>query len=106
MLSSFVCALKLEPNFVNSAAQVEKASTTRLTKSAPKEPEDEDVVMESEPEPVETQQDLDEDMDEDEPKPKRKRKPKKVWPVGRNGLKKKRITKTRMSMDAKGYMGA
>lgn len=37
-------------------------------------------------------------------KPKRKRKEKKVIPVGRNGLKKRRFVKSRMTMDSKGYM--
>lgn len=36
----------------------------------------------------------------------KKRKPKKVWPVGRNGIKKRRVEKARMTQDAKGYMGA
>jgi DNA polymerase delta subunit 3 len=40
------------------------------------------------------------------PKPKPKKRPeKKVVPVGRNGLKKKRVVKSRMTTDAKGYMG-
>ena len=40
------------------------------------------------------------------PKPKpKKRREKKVVPVGRNGLKKKRVVKSRMTNDAKGYMG-
>lgn len=47
---------------------------------------------------------------DDEPpevKPKRSRKRAgKVVPVGSNGLKKKRVVKSRMSLDAKGYMGA
>lgn len=47
------------------------------------------------------------DMDvDDEPivkKPK-KRRPAKVIPVGRNGLKKKRVVKTRTTTDAKGYI--
>lgn len=46
------------------------------------------------------------DMDtDDEPivKPK-KRAPKRVVPVGRNGLKKKRVIKSRTTTDAKGYM--
>ncbi|KAL4064583.1 DNA polymerase subunit Cdc27-domain-containing protein [Scleroderma yunnanense] len=46
------------------------------------------------------------DMDvDDEPivKPK-KRQPRKVVPVGRNGLKKKRVVKTRTTTDAKGYI--
>jgi DNA polymerase delta subunit 3 len=46
-------------------------------------------------------------MDDDiAPKPKpKKRREKKVVPVGRNGLKKKRVVKSRMTTDAKGYMG-
>jgi hypothetical protein len=37
--------------------------------------------------------------------PPRKRKAKKVIPVGRNGLKKRRVEKSRTSFDEKGYMG-
>lgn len=36
----------------------------------------------------------------------RKKKEKKVIPVGSNGLKKKRVMKSRMKIDDKGYMGA
>jgi DNA polymerase delta subunit 3 len=60
-----------------------------------------DVEMEDrEPEP------------EPEPEPKRaptrknQRKPKKEVPVGRNGLKKRRVVKSRMTTDEKGYFGA
>lgn len=47
---------------------------------------------------------------DDEPAEVKRRKPrkkteKKAVPVGRNGLKKKRVVKSRMSTDAKGYMG-
>lgn len=38
------------------------------------------------------------------PKP-RKRKEKKVIPIGSNGLPKKKILKSRMKTDEKGYMG-
>jgi hypothetical protein len=48
--------------------------------------------------------DMDEDMD-DIPKPKRKKKEKKVAPIGKNGLPKRRIVKTRTTMDSKGFMG-
>ncbi|KAI0303654.1 hypothetical protein B0F90DRAFT_1308269 [Multifurca ochricompacta] len=34
------------------------------------------------------------------------RKPKKVIPVGRNGLKKRRVVRSRMTTDEKGYLGA
>lgn len=45
-------------------------------------------------------------IDDTIPKPKpKKRREKKVVPVGRNGLKKKRVMKSRMTVDAKGYMG-
>lgn len=55
----------------------------------------EDREPEPEPEP------------EPKPKPTRKtRKPKKEVPVGRNGLKKRRVVKSRMTTDAKGYIGA
>ena len=57
----------------------------------------EDREAEPEPEP------------EPKPKPARKpqqRKPKKVVPVGRNGLKKRRLVKSRMTTDDKGYFGA
>ncbi|EMD40683.1 hypothetical protein CERSUDRAFT_91421 [Gelatoporia subvermispora B] len=52
--------------------------------------EDADAVHDSEPERVKA-------------KPK-KRKEKKVIPVGRNGLKKKRVMKSRTKIDDKGYM--
>lgn len=53
-------------------------------------------------------QDEDVSMEEEVPaKPKPKpRKPKNVIPVGRNGLKKRKVTKTRRTMDASGYMRA
>jgi DNA polymerase delta subunit 3 len=37
---------------------------------------------------------------------KTQRKPKKEVPVGRNGLKKRRVVKSRMTTDEKGYFGA
>ncbi|RDB23473.1 hypothetical protein Hypma_009139 [Hypsizygus marmoreus] len=43
-------------------------------------------------------------VDDSVPKPKpKKRREKKVIPVGRNGLKKKRVIKSKQSIDAKGY---
>ena len=50
--------------------------------------------------------DMDVDYDVDDiPKPRRKKKEKKVIPVGKNGLKKRRVVKTRTAMDDKGFMG-
>ncbi|KAI0375700.1 hypothetical protein BV20DRAFT_959727 [Pilatotrama ljubarskyi] len=84
-------------------ALVEKASASR---PAPRKPEpesepteDEDVEMAQEPEPELIQE------QDDNPKPRPlKKKEKKIVPVGRNGLKKKRVMKSRMTVDAKGYM--
>ncbi|KAJ7623740.1 DNA polymerase subunit Cdc27 [Roridomyces roridus] len=51
--------------------------------------------------------DVEADMSDPDPAPKRapvKRKPKKVVPIGRNGLKKRRVVKSKTTLDAKGYM--
>lgn len=54
-------------------------------------------------------QDLNDDDDDDDipivPKQPRKKRVKKVVPVGSNGLKKRRVVKTRMETDERGYMG-
>lgn len=47
---------------------------------------------------------LGEEEEEDVKPQAKKRKSKKVIPVGRNGLKKRRILKSRTTTDAKGYM--
>jgi DNA polymerase delta subunit 3 len=47
---------------------------------------------------------LDEDEDEDIKPQAKKRRSKKVVPVGRNGLKKRRVLRSRTTTDAKGYM--
>ena len=76
-------------------------------REVPSEPEDQ-TTPEAEPEPSQASEDvvmIDVSDDEPEKKP-RKRKAKKAWPKGRNGLKKRRIMKSRMTMDEKGYMGA
>lgn len=49
---------------------------------------------------------VDEEPPEVKPKKPRKKAEKKVVPVGKNGLKKKRVVKSKMALDAKGYMGA
>ncbi|KAJ7233010.1 DNA polymerase subunit Cdc27 [Mycena rebaudengoi] len=73
---------------------------------------DDDIVTRaSRPEPEtereeESVEDVDVDMSDGDSKPKPvvKRKPKKVVPVGRNGLKKKRVVKSKTRVDEKGYM--
>lgn len=87
------------------AALVERASASRPAPVKP-EPADDDEDVEMAPEPAAEAQQASED-EEAAPKPKpRKKTQKKVVPVGRNGLKKKRTMKSRMTVDAKGYMGA
>ncbi|KAH9846977.1 DNA polymerase subunit Cdc27 [Lenzites betulinus] len=87
-------------------ALVEKASASRPARIKPEPVDDSDVEMAPEPSEVEDVQPTQQDDDDDlvlKPKP-RKRKEKKVVPVGRNGLKKKRVMKSRMTVDPKGYM--
>lgn len=59
----------------------------------------------AEPADAEDSMYVDDEPTEVKPKRPRKKVEKKVVPVGRNGLKKKRVVKSRMSVDAKGYMG-
>ncbi|KAI0677487.1 DNA polymerase subunit Cdc27-domain-containing protein [Trametes maxima] len=86
-------------------ALVEKASASRPPPTQVQHAEDSDGDVEMAQEPDrDPEPELEE---EDTPKPKpRKKKAKKVVPVGRNGLKKRRVMKSRMTVDAKGYMGA
>ncbi|KAI0638246.1 DNA polymerase subunit Cdc27 [Trametes polyzona] len=87
---------------------VEKASASRPPPK--KAVEDSDVEMAGEDASQDaatpSQEPEVEAQDDDvAPKPKpRKRKEKKVVPVGRNGLKKRRVMKSRMTVDSKGYM--
>jgi DNA polymerase delta subunit 3 len=84
--------------------QVTKVSRTASVSEPATSPPATDVEMEGrdpEPDP------------EPEPEPERaptrkkpQRKPKKEVPVGRNGLKKRRVVKSRMTTDEKGYFGA
>jgi len=55
--------------------------------------------------PVKMEEEEDVDMVDDTAvsKPQKKRKAKAVIPVGQNGLKKRKVTKTKYSTDAKGY---
>jgi len=91
--------------------EVEKVTVAAPTKPLPKSKSKPKVVESSDEEETTEPGDGEDSMYvDDEPaevKPKRSRKKteKKVAPVGRNGLKKKRIVKSKMTLDAKGYMG-
>ena len=73
----------------------EKRPPTRETSPEPTADEGEDTEM----------QDLEDISMEEEPVQKRPKKIKEEWPVGRNGLGKRRIEKERTSTDEKGYVG-
>ncbi|KAJ8581659.1 hypothetical protein M405DRAFT_868473 [Rhizopogon salebrosus TDB-379] len=54
---------------------------------------------------AEEEGDEEEEEEEEDFKPQaKKKKPKKVAPIGRNGLKKRRVMKSRTTTDTKGYM--
>lgn len=79
----------------------------RPTSNAPPTSDEDDIEMATDPEADEEEEEAKEEDSDDmisKPQPK-KRKPKKVWPAGRNGIKKKRIVKAEMKIDEKGYMG-
>lgn len=81
---------------------------TRVTRDPPSTAHP--TELEASPTSLPHDEDVDVDMAaaDEEPKIKpqlRKKKPKKVIPVGRNGLKKRRVEKSRTSFDEKGYMG-
>jgi len=92
--------------------EVEKITVAAPTRPPPKSRpkskvvESSDEEEQNEPEDPEDSMYVDDEPAEVKPKKPRKKVEKKVVPVGRNGLKKKRIVKSRMSLDGKGYMGA
>lgn len=63
-------------------------------------------MPDTEPEPASEDAIMVDDSDDEPVKKPRKRKERKVWPKGQNGLRKRRVMKSRMTTDAKGYMGA
>lgn len=91
--------------------EVEKVTiavpTKQRLKSKPKLKVDESSDEEEQAEPGDAGDSMYVDDEPAEIKPKRQRKKaeKKIVPVGRNGLKKKRVVKSKMSTDEKGYMG-
>lgn len=89
------------------ADQVIRVSRLSTSTSASVPPTEDELVPSEEeddrPSAVNTDVDMEDDTDFVKPQPK-KRKPKKVIPVGRNGLKKKRVEKSRMK-EENGYMG-
>lgn len=62
-------------------------------------------MPDTEPEPASEDAIMVDDSDDEPVKKPRKRKERKVWPKGQNGLRKRRVMKSRMTTDAKGYMG-
>jgi len=75
---------------------ISEPATTPPATDVEMEDREQDPEPEPEPEPARARA----------PTRKTRRKPKKEVPVGRNGLKKKRVVKSRMTTDEKGYFGA
>jgi len=92
--------------------EVERVTTAVPTKPLHKSKSKSKVVESSDeeepPEPGGVEEDsmyVDDEPAEVKPKKTKKKAEKKVVHVGKNGLKKKRVVKSKMSLDAKGYMG-
>jgi DNA polymerase delta subunit 3 len=92
----FFCILKCVTSRPDQVTRVSRTASVSESATSPPatDVEMEDREPEPEPEPVRA------------PTRKTQRKPKKEVPVGRNGLKKKRVVKSRMTTDDKGYFGA
>lgn len=93
-------------NIALALDEVEKVSRVPSTNASSNERDE----FEDEVDGDESMHDQDEDVhmsDDRSTKAKvtRKRKPKVVIPVGRNGLKKRKVTKTRRTKDSNGYIG-
>lgn len=78
----------------HTPVSISESATTPPATDVEMENRDPEPEPEPEPEPARA------------PKRKTQRKPKKELPVGRNGLKKRRVVKSRMTTDEKGYFGA
>ena len=101
-----VCAFSLKKNSVNSICEED---VVRVTKSEAIARREEDESEDEEEEKHKTEGDAikSEDVEMAEtskPKTTRKKKEKKVIPVGKNGLKKRKVMKTRKEIK-NGYMG-
>jgi DNA polymerase delta subunit 3 len=77
---------------------------SRVRPQPEEEEESEEEVTEPEKEATAPPATTEDDESDHVPVVPKKRKPRKVVPVGRNGLKKRRVVKSRTTTDAKGYM--
>nr|GAT46742.1 DNA polymerase subunit Cdc27 [Mycena chlorophos] len=91
-------AISQQDKDVRALMEIDDDAVERVSRKTTSEPPDskgasadEDVEM----------SDVEEKVTKPAPKP---RKPKKVVPVGKNGLKKRRVVKSKQSLDAKGYI--
>lgn len=107
MVSSSWVVLSLYYVTHEVADQIIRVSRPSTSASASIPPTDDDLApseeMDDQPISANTDVEMEDDIDIVKPQP-RKRKPKKVIPVGRNGLKKRRVEKSRMK-EENGYMG-
>lgn len=98
--------LKTLPDEVERVTAVAPTKPLPRSKPKPKVVESSDEEDHTEPGDAEDSMYVDGEPAEVKPKRSRKKAEKKAGPVGRNGLKKKRVMKSRMSTDAKDYIGA
>lgn len=107
------CAGLLLPDAVERVVRRDSVPTRRSKRETEGEEDEEQAAIDTHSDTtqeLDTAHAADEDVEMGDettvvkPKPK-KRRVKKVIPVGRNGLKKKEIMKTRMVTDENGYLG-
>ncbi|GLB41826.1 putative DNA polymerase subunit Cdc27 [Lyophyllum shimeji] len=101
-------ALESETEDARALMDVDDDQVVRVTRETPAPARREEKEEEEEEGGEDNANVVDEDvdmLDDSAPRPKpKKRKEKKVVPRGRNGLKKKRVVKSRSKIDEKGYM--
>ena len=91
---------------IKCVEEVDRASRVSRVRPQPEEEEESSEEEANEPEKEATAPPVTTEDDESDhiPVVQRKRKPRKVVPLGRNGLRKRRVVKSRTTTDAKGYM--
>jgi DNA polymerase delta subunit 3 len=98
---SFIKHLTEQVERVTRAAPTAPASRKKVAQKEEEEESEEEISVPQQEDKMKE----DEEDEEEVAKPKKQRAKKKAIPVGKNGLKKKRVVKSRQTTDAKGYTG-
>ncbi|KAF9646451.1 hypothetical protein BDM02DRAFT_3188800 [Thelephora ganbajun] len=96
--------MDIDDDEVEKVPVIAPTKPPKKSKSRSKVVESSDEEENTEPRDAEDSMYVDDEPVVVKPKKPRKKAGKKDIPVGRNGLKKKRVVKSRMSLDGKGYM--